>query len=120
MYKSGLAAAVVLVAALAVGSAGQDKQNPPKAPAVADADFTGKVLYVLLKEARQETILQKPRIQRLGGRAFLVGQYAPRTDDDEPRDEIYWHPIDDIVMLIEYKNLAAARKAIRAAAPGRR
>ena len=120
MFRNALAAAAVVIVGIVLVAVGQEKQAAPKAPAGADPDFSGKVVYVLLKDPNKATMLQKARVQHLGSRAFLVGQYAPRTDDEERRDEIYWHPVEDIVMLVEYKNLAVARKAISAAGEGQR
>jgi hypothetical protein len=111
MSKKMLVAAVVLTVASAFVGAGQDKQPAPKIAASAEPDFTGKVLYLGFKEPARATLLQKVRVQRLGGRTFLVGQWAPRYDADERREESYWYPVEDLVTIIEYKNLAAAQKA---------
>ncbi len=115
MSRKVLAAAVMLAAVIVVAGAGQDKQGAPKNAAPGEPDFTGKLLYVWFKEPAKTTLMQKVRVQRLGGRAFLVGQWAPRTADEERRDEIYWYPVEDVVTMIEYKNLAAAQKALDAA-----
>src|SRR4051794_19720631 len=101
MTKTALAATVVVALGIALVSAGQEKQNPPKVPAAGAAEFGGKVLYIELKNPNKANILQKARVQHLGGRAFLVGEYAPRADDEERRFEVYWYPVEDITMLVE-------------------
>lgn len=115
MSKKVLVAAVVLAVGIALVGAAQDKNSAPKSAAQADPDFTGKVLYVWFKDPAKTTLLHKARVQWLGGRAFLVGQWAPRMEGEDRRDEIYWYPVDELVTLVEYKNLAAAQKAIEAA-----
>ncbi len=110
MAKSMLTAAIVIVAGIAIASAGQEKQAP-KAPS-AEPDFTGKVLQLTIKNGGRPIAIQKARVKTLGSRAFLVGQIAPLADGAEHDDAIYWFPVEDLTLMVEYKNLAAARKAL--------
>ena len=76
----------------------------------ADPDFAGKVLVVTVKEPAQGAVLQKARVQRLGGRAFIVGEYVKRADDDPNPAEVMWFPVDDILLIREFKSVEEVRK----------
>jgi hypothetical protein len=56
-------------------------------------------------------------VQRLAGRAFLVGESIKRTDDDPHPEETMWFPVDKITLFRVFKNIEDARKAFDEADP---
>jgi len=106
-----LVAALVLVAAGALGSAAPQAGDRPNTASTEEADFTGKILIVKVKEPAQGGTLQRARVKRIGGRAFMVGDSVKRSDDDEEQEATYWFPVEDIQLIWEYKSVEDARKA---------
>jgi hypothetical protein len=106
MFRKALVAALALVAVSVVGSAAQ--QGDPKT--AAEHDFTGKVLTVAVKPPTHGGIVQNARIKRLGGRAFLVGDSIRQANGDEFPQTTYWFPIDDVLLIREFKNVQDALK----------
>jgi hypothetical protein len=77
-------------------------------------EFTGKFVIVEFRSgSRSELELIKgPAIRRLGGRDFLVGEYA--IDKDEERDwkgVVLWIPVEGIESLVVFDKYEPARRA---------
>lgn len=109
-----LVTAVLLIGASAFTLAAQ----PGAAPAVAgggEPDFKGKVLVISIDETGGT--IQNARVQRLAGRAFLVGESIKRTDDDPHPEETMWFPVDKITLFRVFKNIEDARKVFDQADP---
>jgi hypothetical protein len=113
MRRNTLIAAAVLVVLAAVTAAAPQRADEPKAGA--EPDFTGKVLVVSTKDPAHGAVLQKARVQKLGGRAFLVGEYVKRNDDDPWPEEIMWLALDDLQTIREFKSAEDVRKMYAAA-----
>jgi hypothetical protein len=67
-----------------------------------EPDFAGKVLMVNVKDPAQGGVLQKVKVQRLGGRAFLVGQTVKRTENDSQPESVVWFPVDGELIFDEH------------------
>ena len=115
MRRTTLIAVAVLVGLAALTPAAPQRGDDPKGGSGGEPDFTGKVLVVTLKDPAQGGVLQKARVQRLGGRAFLVGEYVKRTDDDPNPAEVMWFPVDDVLLIREFKTVEEVRKMYAAA-----
>src|SRR4051812_18943172 len=104
MVRKTLVAVAVLAAGAAVAAvspaAPQRGEDPKGAP-----DFGGKVLVVSAKGPVAGAVLQKARVQWLGGRAFLVGEYVKRNADDPGAEEPIWFPVDAITVIQEFKSV---------------
>jgi hypothetical protein len=111
MLRTMLFSVVVLAAMVALGSAVQQGGASPKPPASEEAVFTGKVLAVTVKEPANGAVMQKARIKRLGGRAFLVGESVKRSDNDEYPETTFWFPVEDVLLIREFKNSEDLKKA---------
>jgi hypothetical protein len=108
--------AMVILGVLAVfTAAAQQRGEEPKVGPRDEPDFAGKILMVSVKEPAQGGVLQKVKVQRLGGRAFLVGQTIKRTENDSQPESVVWFPVDDIVLIREFKNAEDVHKAYEAA-----
>lgn len=110
MFRIPLIAIAVLVSLVAFTPAAPQRSEDPKGGSVADPDFAGKVLVVSVKEPAQGAILQKVKIQRLGGRAFLVGEYIKWSADAQNPEENIWFPVDDIELIREFRSVEDVRK----------
>jgi len=79
---------------------------------VPPGDFSGKFVSVWCKDPAKGGCLENVRVQRLGQRDFLVGRVTEdELGDDWRAGATYWFPVDDILMLIVFETLEAARKA---------
>jgi hypothetical protein len=110
MFRTALIAVAVLVSLVAFTPAAPQRSDDPKEGSGADPDFAGKVLVVSVREPAQGGVLQKVKIQRLGGRAFLVGEYIKWSADDHQPEENIWFPVDDIELIREFKSFEEVRK----------
>jgi hypothetical protein len=106
LYKL-IPAALVVIAAVAITSAAPQRADGTKAD---EPDFAGKILVVAVKEPAKGAVLQKAQIKRLGGRSFLVGDSVKRAADDDLPEETIWFPVDDLLMIREFKTLEEVRK----------
>jgi hypothetical protein len=111
MWRTAFVGAIVVLMGIAlVDLAAQEVPTTKPAPG-GEPDFKGKVLYVSMKEPVPSTILEHVRVRNLGNRTFLVGTYARKSDDDPVVPGTYWFPVDHVLQITEYRNLAEARKA---------
>lgn len=110
MVHKTLAAVAVLVALAAFTPAAPQRGEEPKGGPGAEPDFTGKVLVVSVKGPLEGAVLQKAKVQRLGGRAFLVGEYVKRNADDPGAEAPMWFPVDAITVIQEFKTVEDVRK----------
>ena len=107
MLHKILTAALVVFAAGAIALAAPQRTDGAKTD---DPDFTGKILVVAVKEPAKGAWLQKAQIKRLGGRSFLVGDSVKRAADDDLPEETIWFPVDDLLMIREFKTIEEVRK----------
>jgi hypothetical protein len=115
MLRKGLAGLAAIAFVVALASAGPPKGDAPESRKVEEPDFTGKVVAVSVKDPTiKGTYLEGVQVKRLGGRAFLVGQYAGRKGDMNLPEMTYWLPVDDVLVLTVYNNLEDAQKAYEA------
>jgi hypothetical protein len=72
-------------------------------------------VQVWAKDPANGGMLENAAVRQIGGRHFIVGTLAARGDgsDDERVGCTFWFALDDVFMLIEYPNIAAAREAYR-------
>jgi hypothetical protein len=110
MFRTALIAVAVLVSLVAFTPAAPQRSDDPKGGSGADPDFAGKVLLVSVKEPAQGAVLQKVKIQRLGRRAFLVGESIKWSADQPNPEEYIWLPVDDIELIREFKSVEDVRK----------
>lgn len=83
-----------------------------------DHDFGNKVLYLVTKpkDAKSDCgyiLLEKVRVDRLGDRAFLVGQipdYGDSPDHKAAVGRTLWTPVSDIVQITEFKTVDDAKQ----------
>jgi hypothetical protein len=77
-----------------------------------EPDFTGKVIYVEMKDGEGRGMyMEGVKVKHLGGRTFLVGTYAKHPDIAEFPDVIYWVPIDQTRLMMEFKSMEDAKRA---------
>jgi hypothetical protein len=98
----------VVVVAL-VSAAPQPGVKPTTGPND-EADFTGKVLVVSVKEPASGAVMRNVRVKRLGGRPFLVGESVKRSDDGELPEVSYWFPVADVLLIREFKSFEDSEK----------
>jgi hypothetical protein len=115
MSRNTLVAVMILVALAALTSAAQQRSEEPCGGPADEADFTGKVLMVTVKEPARGGVLQKAKVQRIAGRPFLVGEYVKRPDNDPNPESNIWFPVDDILLIREFKTVEEVLKAYEAA-----
>jgi hypothetical protein len=90
------------------------RADEPKAPPRADADFTGKVVFVHVRGGVKNATLEKAAVRPLGGRPFLVGK---AIDDGGLTGTTYftgaevWVPVDEIQSLAVYDNIGHLKRA---------
>ena len=58
-------------------------QRAAKGPVTEESPFSGRILMVRVKPPITGSYLQNARVNRLGGRAFLVGEYAKRAAEED-------------------------------------
>lgn len=114
MRGKGFAGLIALAVIAALTSAAPPKGNAPRSPTVEQTDFTGKVVAVSVKDPIKGAYLEGVQVKRLGGRAFLVGRYAARTQPAPFPEMTYWFPVDEVLVLTVFNNLEDARKAFEA------
>ena len=115
MLRKTLIAVAVLAAVGTFTPAAPQRADEPKPGSGGEPDFTGKVLVVSIKEPQRGAVMQKARVQRLGGRAFLTGEYVKRDADDPWPEEVVWLPVDDLESIREFKSVEDVRKMYAAA-----
>ena len=73
----------------------------------------GPVVQIWTKEPTQGGVFENVEIRQLGNRYFIVGTLADRKDgtSDGRVGLPFWHPIDEVLRLIEFPSLNAARAA---------
>lgn len=69
--------------------------------------FAGKVIAVYCRH-EQGGLLRNVRIERLGGRAFLNGQIAPRATQ-EWSGVTCWLALDEVVKILVFDDIDEAR-----------
>ena len=70
--------------------------------------FVGKVIAVYCRD-EQGAMLRDVRIERLGGRNFLVGELAPR-ESREWSGVPCWIAIDEVVKIFIFDDIEDARQ----------
>ena len=115
MIRNALIVLAALVTLAALTPAAPQRGDDPKGGLGGEPDFEGKVLIVSVKDPVKGSVMQRARIQRLGGRAFLVGDYARQGDDDANVEEVLWFPVDDILQVRVFKSIEDVRKVYAAA-----
>jgi hypothetical protein len=103
----------ILGGAAIVMSADTDAPNAG-GEAGAEPDFKGKILMVSMDE--NGGVIQNGRVQRLAGRAFLVGESTKMTENDKSPEETMWFPVDKLTALRVFKNIEDARRVYEDAA----
>jgi hypothetical protein len=72
--------------------------------------FIGLLVSVWAKDPAKGGMLENARLQKLGERSFIVGQLADDGITNDPRVGLtYWFPVDDVVMLMEFRDIKQAR-----------
>ncbi len=72
--------------------------------------FTGALVSVWAKDPAKGCMLENARIQKLGERSFIVGQLSGDGVQSDPRVGLtYWFPVEDVLMLMEFRNFSQAR-----------
>jgi len=81
-----------------------------------DSTLDARVVHVLAKEPAKGALLEKVRVEQLGGRTFLVGQLSDygKSMPDPRIGRTFWFAIDEVVMLTEYPDAQSARAAFAA------
>lgn len=73
--------------------------------------FASEFIAVWAKDPAKGCMLENPRIQSLGNRAFVVGQLADQgTGGDVRIGMTFWFPIEDVLMITEFPNMHKARE----------
>jgi hypothetical protein len=111
MRQKGIAGLVVVALVAALTSAAPPKSDSPKSAKADSTDFTGKIVAVTAKDPVKGAYLDGVHVERLGDRAFLVGRYVKRSDDDALPEMIYWLPVDDLLALTVFNSREDALKA---------
>ena len=80
-----------------------------------ESPFAGPIVTVGTRDKNGGTF-QNVRVEQLGGRAFLVGELAPRsTGTPDPRvGRTFWFPVDEVMMITEYPDVATAERVYAA------
>jgi hypothetical protein len=94
-----------------VRKATRAEEETAKAPVTEEAPFTGKILVVQVGKSGKGMALKNARFKQLGGRAFLVGEFANRTGGEDWPQMTYWFPTEELQMMIEFNSLQDAEKA---------
>jgi hypothetical protein len=104
MLRQTLIAVLVVAAAVVLGSAAPQIPGKRNTPSTEEADFTGKVLEVRGKSGGNNVVMQKARIKRLAGRAFLGGESVKRSGDEGSPLKTCWLPVEDLTLIREFKS----------------
>jgi hypothetical protein len=105
MLRQTLIAVLVVVAAVVLSSAAPQGRESRNTPSTEEADFTGEVLAVTGKSGGNGVVMQKARVKRLAGRAFLVGDRVKGPGDEESPPMTYWFPVEDLMLIREFKSV---------------
>jgi len=117
-----LSIALLVLTTLLVPQRSESADKPEKGakPMPADGHFRGKYVAITSKVAGQiaNTMLKQVTVKQLGGRTFLVGEYAAEVSEAfEPWKGVRnWVPVDEVVLIYELDDVEQARKFIP---PGR-
>jgi hypothetical protein len=77
-----------------------------------ESPFESPLLQVWLKDPVKGAMLANARVQQLGNRTFIVGQFSPKEGVEDTRDGLTaWMPVEDVVMLTEYPDRARVDQA---------
>jgi hypothetical protein len=103
--------ALVWISGFATGVALDDpKGNTPEANSP-EPDFTGKVIIITDKGNRHSSgIIEKVKVRRMGGRAFLVGKVADDGQGKKPVGVNVWIAVEEIGKIWEFESVEGARK----------
>jgi hypothetical protein len=69
--------------------------------------FSGKVIAVYCRQ-EQGGLIREVRIERLGGRAFLVGQFA-RRETKEWAEITCWLALDEVLKILVFDSIEEAQ-----------
>ncbi len=100
------------VAIVAVGLVSAKKHDSSTASSD-DTIFTQKLVGVQVPLPISGAVVQNPRIKRIAGRAFLVGESInlPGAAEEVP-EMTYWFPVEDIEIVREFKSVEDADEVV--------
>lgn len=80
---------------------------PPVAAQAPKGGFAGKVLVVGMQSSPSKgATLKQVRVERIGGREFLVGTAIDTGHDAEWRaDRVVWIALEDVLQIVEFDSL---------------
>jgi hypothetical protein len=82
-----------------------------------EADLTGKVLMVSVKEPTNGAFLRQARVHWVGGRAFLVGDALPWSEVSTAMPPVAWLPVDSIQYIAEFSSVEEVKAYYRDRVP---
>jgi hypothetical protein len=109
MLRRSLAVAAVVMLVFVIGGSSLSSGADPAAK-TNEPDFSGKVIYVETSDKSQPMYMEGVKVRTLGGRVFLVGTYGKHASFGDIPDVVYWIPVDQARVLMEFKNMDDAFK----------
>lgn len=107
-------AAILLVATALAFQAGHGADEKKPALARAESDFRGKILAITLKaDNKVGSVIQDASVKRIAGREFLVGLNPDDGMANPFVGSVMWLPLDEILMIVEFKSIEDAAKAYK-------
>lgn len=80
-----------------------------------EIDFSGRAVAVWAKEPANGGMLVNGRVVQVAGRGFIAGELADNgTYQDSRIGATLWFPLDDVLVLTVFPDLAVARAAYEA------
>jgi hypothetical protein len=70
--------------------------------------FTSSLIAIWAKDPAQGAMLEGVRIHSLGERSYIVGEVPDDGTNDLRTGLTYWFPIDDVIMITEFRDLKQA------------
>lgn len=98
-HYGSIGCAAVLLATLGVAFA-QDGEAPAKSKESGKSPFTGKALFVQMKQGHSpgSVPLEEPQVKTLGERTFLIGRVVNGT-------RRFWLPLADVARIEEFADV---------------
>jgi hypothetical protein len=77
--------------------------------------FTAPVVQIWVKEPARGGVFEDVTIRLLGDRYFIVGRLADPGDEIRVGSEglLYWHALDEVIRVVEFPSLEAARNCYK-------
>lgn len=74
--------------------------------------FACQFIHVWAREPTKGGLVEHPRVEQLGERAFIVGKLCIKPGSTEVRTGLtMWVPVDDVLMITEYPDLERVAEA---------